>query len=166
MIKFIYQFPKCHGLPNGKFERTLQCFALANEYQVPSLCKAITDFVTGFFSKRFEPLKSSNDSYDGIRSHHLDQISALYRDNVIADRSLIESVADMLTTNFCNALIRPEVIELLYVRRTTSPGKPPSGPLSTMFRPVTMADYSKRDLEEDRKPCNIRHSDTLLFGML
>ncbi|KAG9664983.1 hypothetical protein KCU98_g998, partial [Aureobasidium melanogenum] len=164
MIEFIYQFPKCTGLPNGKFEQTLECFALANEYQVPSLCRAITEYVTDFCAMIVKRLKRRSHDYNGVRDDFLDQISALYRDNVIADRSLIESVADMLTNNFCHELIRPEVIELLYVRRTTRSDKPPSDPVSTMFRPVTMSDWSKKDPEEDRNINNVSHVKPWLFG--
>ncbi|KAH0167694.1 hypothetical protein KCU67_g3794, partial [Aureobasidium melanogenum] len=175
MIRYIYKSP-----PSDKpFERpyykpsnwpsdctldwTLQCFAIANEYQVPSLCRAVTECITESCAKHVEKLKSCN-KHDKTFSFILDHISALYRDNVIADRSLIESVADMLTKSFCHALIRPEVMELLYVRRTTRPDKPPSDPVSTMFRPVTMSDWSKKDLGEARKSRNVIHAKPWLFG--
>lgn len=156
MIRHIYRLPPSEWPSGCALERTMECFAIANEYQVPSFGRLLARHLTNICGSYVECSKTRSDRSKTF-GLILDHISALYRDNVIADRSLIESVADMLTTNFCNALIRPEVIELLYVRRTTRPGNTPPSPVSTMFRPVTMSDWSKRDLREHHKSNNLGH---------
>jgi hypothetical protein len=73
----------------------------------------------------------------------------LYEKNVIADRSLIDRVADVLRTEPCRMLITsvPEVLEILYVQRTSRVGYRVPTSSSTLFPPVTMADYSQTEVK-------------------
>jgi hypothetical protein len=76
----------------------------------------------------------------------LQQICVLYQDNVIADRFLIDRVAEYLKTEPCRMLIRsvPEALEILYAQRTTRVDFRPSAVTST-FRykriPCLFIDY-------------------------
>jgi hypothetical protein len=125
-------------------------FAFANEYQIETYGKVFTSHVVRACTGYVEDSKTDATRLTTLRSL-LEQISTLYRDNAIADRSLIDRVAEFLKTEPCRMLIRsvPEVLEILYGQRTTRANFRPSAVTSTFFRPVTMDEYYRRDFDGD-----------------
>jgi hypothetical protein len=124
----------------------LQLFTIANEYQVERLGRAVTHTLIGVCDGHVKGPITEGDHLSELR-FTLQQIAALYQDNVIADRFLIDRVGEFVKTEPCRMLIRsvPEVLEILYVQRTTRVDFRPSAVTSTFFRPVTMDEYYRRD---------------------
>jgi hypothetical protein len=152
MIRYIYDSPyhrtsDSTSLPPHNF--ALQLFAIANEYQVERFGSAIAHYLVHICAEHVEQFKTAAEHLTALRSL-LEQICVLYQDNVIADRALIDRVADFLRTEPCRMLITsvPEVLEILFVQRTTrlSYRAPPTSS-SPLFPPVTIADYSQPEVK-------------------
>jgi hypothetical protein len=151
MIRFIYDSP-CHRPPDSIFEApyesNLQLFIIANEYQIYRLGLSLAKH---FACVCIDLVKRSKTDQEFLTNlpFLLEQICALYQDNVIADRSLIDRVADVLRTEPCRMLITsvPEVLEILYVQRTTRLGSRAPISSSTLFPPVTMDDYLQPEVK-------------------
>ncbi|KEQ76464.1 hypothetical protein M436DRAFT_60297 [Aureobasidium namibiae CBS 147.97] len=141
MIRFICDAPldEAYKAASGSLHnRALRLFMITNEYQVPEMGRVLTRYLVDYCDGHVKRLRRI-----------LGQVAALYQDHVIADRSLINGVAALLRTEHCRILTRsvPEVLEILYVQRTTRLGFRSSTATSTLFPPVSMADYLLRDLK-------------------
>jgi hypothetical protein len=154
MIRFMYDAPRpglLKSVSAGSLQDlALQLFTIANEYQVERLGRAVTQTLIGIYDGHIKGPITDGDHLLELRLT-LQQIAALYEDNVIADRFLIDSVADFLRTEPCRMLVTsvPEVLEIFYVQRTSLVDFRPSTVTSTFFPPVTMADYSRQDHDGD-----------------
>jgi hypothetical protein len=140
-------------------------FMIANEYEVPRLGRAAAEYLVVLCGHHVRRSTIDGNHLTDLR-HLLEEIAALYQDNDIADRSLINGIATFLRTGPCRRLIIsiPEILEILYVQRTTERSYGPLFTLtSTLFPPVTMADWSRPDPQGDldgsvfsRKPKELR----------
>jgi hypothetical protein len=136
MIRLIYDAPRPGLLRSVSAESpqdlALQLFTIANEYQVEKLGKAVTGFLIGLCDGHIKGPITEGNHLSELRLT-LQQICVLNQDNVIADRFLIDRVAEYLKTEPCRMLIRsvPEVLEILYVQRTTRVDFRPSAVTST-----------------------------------
>jgi hypothetical protein len=161
MIRYIYDSPyhrtsDSTSLPPHNF--ALQLFAIANEYQVERFGSAIAHYLVHICAEHVKQSKTAAEHLTALRSL-LEQIRALYQDNVIADRALIDRVADFLRTESCRMLTTsvPEVLEILYVQRTSHLGyRAPPTSSSTLFPSVTMADYSSHSAEDNSEARGFR----------
>lgn len=173
MIRFIYDAPLDEGFEIcwvSPQDRSLRLFMVTNEYQVPGLAKVVAMYLVNACDTRVKGLVTDAENLAELRCI-LGQVAALYQDNVIADRSLIDEFAKFLRTEPCRRLTIsvPEVLEILYVQRTTCPTyKPSTATTSFLFPPVTMADYSKHDLTGNPNAPWFRrkHLSSLLLKML
>lgn len=151
MIRFIYDLTIDMADKTSKSPQDfpLEHFMIANEYDVAGLGRAATAYLVGLCDHYVKCSTTDANHLTSLRLV-LGQISALYQDNVIADRSLINGIAKLLRTEPCCKLIIsiPEVLEIFYTQRTTDLGYRPSPTAtSTLFPPVTMADYARPDPE-------------------
>ena len=118
------------------------------------LSHRITGFLTALCDSHVRGLITDANHLSELRLI-LQKVCALYQDNIIADRSLINGIAHFVRAESCRILTIsvPEVLEILYVQRTTRLGyRPSTTATSTLFRPVTMADYSASDLRGSLYP--------------
>jgi hypothetical protein len=128
-------------------EFALPHFMIANEYEVPRLGRAAAEYLVWLCGHHVRRSTTDGNHLTDLRLL-LEEIAALYQDNAIADRSLINGVANFLRIKPHHKLIIsiPEVLEVLYVQRTTDRSQGPLFTLtSTLFPPVTMANWSRPD---------------------
>lgn len=163
MIRYIYDAPLDEVFKlcsSSDQDRSLRLFMLLNEYQVPGMGKIIAMYLVNTCDTHVKGLVTDAKHLTDLR-RVLGQVAMLYQDNVIADRSLIDYIANFLRAEPCRILTIsvPEVLEILFVQRTTCPSyKPSSATTCTFFPPVTMADYSVHDLTGNRHAPANRHS--------
>jgi len=152
MIRFIYgaSLDEAYKAASGSLHnRALRLFMITNEYQVPELGLVLTRYLVDYCDGHVKRLGRPDATYLSNLRRILGQVAALYQDHVIADRSLINGIAALLRAEHCRMLTisAPEVLEIFYVQRTTHPRFRSSTATSTLFPPVSMGDYSLRDLK-------------------
>jgi len=151
MIRYLYDAPldEAYKAASGSLHnRALRLFMMTNEYQVPELGRVLTRYLVDYCDGHVKRL-GTDAMYLFMLRRILGQVAALYQDNVVADRSLINGIAALLRSEHCRMLTisAPEVLEIFYVQRTTHLGFRSSTATSTLFPPVSISDYSLRDLK-------------------